>query len=706
MINFEKEWLRPVWAGGKQYRETFLMVEENGECRAPFLFQPEKILKVESYDGQTEYTCAPDDRVQADGIVPSTDRTAGTADCFVQDGTLVLTQNSRIRRAQWSDFEYSTSEEAQQALEKSGNDVGFGPLELTNGKYLALEMVGRPELITKYMVTVTYTTGESWQGHCPENSLEQLPRLRDRLAAGEPVSVLVYGDSISCGWDCSGMYGQDPNQPIWPEILHRQMEERWKSPLTFNNTSVGGVDTKWAEEQVPERVTTYHPDLVILGFGMNDRCPGTEFQEKIRSLIDRILLENPEAELVLVATTLPNPRTKTAPLHFWAYQDEYSDALKPLCREGIVLADVQAIQKEMQKRKRYMDLTGNGINHPNDYLARVQVQVIAAVLGLEEAQEQKPFRFAVMGAGNISNKFCDAVRRLEGCEVAAVASKSMERAAGFAEKNKIPAAYDSYREMLEKEKPDCVYIGVLPNDHYELTMLCLDYRTPVLCEKAMFMNGAQAEEVFRRSKEENVFVMEAMWSRFLPAVCRARDWIREGRIGKVNFCDMAIGFVAPPEKTNRYHSAALGGGAARDITVYAYEITTFLLPEKIREIQVSAVWEDTGVDLTDHVTLLFEDRMASLTTSFAAQLEERVIVYGEKGRIVVPHPHYASEAFLYDKNQELAEHFTDETENGFVFEVQEVMDCVRVGKYESDVVPHRCTLDCAHLFDRIEETKN
>ena len=147
----------------------------------------------------------------------------------------------------------------------------------------------------------------------------------------------------------------------------------------------------------------------------------------------------------------------------------------------------------------------------------------------------KNFRFAIMGAGNIANKFCDAVKRMGDCEVAAVASKSMERAQGFAEKNGIKAAYDSYEKMLAEEKPDCVYIAVTQDAHYALCMLCLDYKTPVLCEKAMFLNSAQAEEVLSRAEKEKVFVMEAMWSRFLPAIKMAKQWMDEGKIGTPSF---------------------------------------------------------------------------------------------------------------------------------------------------------------------------
>lgn len=316
------------------------------------------------------------------------------------------------------------------------------------------------------------------------------------------------------------------------------------------------------------------------------------------------------------------------------------------------------------------------------------------------------FKFAMMGAGNISNKFCDAVKRLDNVTVAAVASKSLEKAEDFAKRNGVPEAYGDYREMLEEVKPDCVYIGVVPSAHYELSMLCLDYNIPVLCEKAMFMNSKEAEEVFRRSREQKVFVMEALWSRFLPATCQARKWIREGKIGEIIYCDTTIGFLAPAGEENRYRNEKLGGGAAHDILVYAYELTTYMLEEEILEVSVSAVWGKTGVDLTDHVILRTAHGIASLTTSFAGALEERMVIYGDKGKIVIPNPHFSSEAYLYDQEKNLVSHFQDEiTENGFTYEIEETIKCIREGLVESSVVPHRSTIDCARVFDRIAMTK-
>lgn len=315
------------------------------------------------------------------------------------------------------------------------------------------------------------------------------------------------------------------------------------------------------------------------------------------------------------------------------------------------------------------------------------------------------FKFVILGAAKIGAKFCHAVSLVDGCEVDAVASKSPERAEAFARDNGLARHYGSYEEMLEREKPDCAYIAVTPNDHFRLSMMCVERGIPVLCEKAMFRNSREAKCLFEAARERKVFVMEALWSRFLPAVRTAARWVMEGRIGLPDILRCSIGFAAPRERENRYFNPNLGGGASKDITVYAYELATYVLKQKIKRMAVSAAWSDTGVDVSDHVSIDFEHTLADLTTSFATRLDEEMVLYGE-GKIVLPCPHYASECFLYDKEGKLVEHFRDEvTENGFTYEIEEVIRCVRQGVTQSPEVPWKDTLECAELFDRIEETR-
>ena len=316
------------------------------------------------------------------------------------------------------------------------------------------------------------------------------------------------------------------------------------------------------------------------------------------------------------------------------------------------------------------------------------------------------FRFAIMGAGNIAGHFCNAVNLLNDCEVTAVASKSGERAEKFAANWQIKKFYDSYETMLQQEKPDCVYIATTPDSHYTLAKLCMKYRIPVLCEKAMFMNSRDAEDIFRDSKEYQVFVMEAMWSRFLPAIAVAKQWMAEGKIGKANCLSMNCGCAFDREKNKRNFDPKLGGGAAFDLTVYNYELATWFFGDAITGINVVTMWDENKIDTFNHVTLQYSDKLAVLLSSCISMIEEGLIISGTEGKIVVPHAHYANEAFLYDRAGNNVQHFVDEqTVNGFVYEINEVMECIRKGEIQSVHVPHELTVKCAKLFDEIYRQK-
>lgn len=316
------------------------------------------------------------------------------------------------------------------------------------------------------------------------------------------------------------------------------------------------------------------------------------------------------------------------------------------------------------------------------------------------------FRWAILGAGRIAGKFADAVKRVPGCEMAAVASRSQERAEAFAQAQGIPAAFGDYAQMLQEVRPDAVYIAVTTNAHAALTRLCIEHQVPVLCEKAMFTSFAEAEETFALARERGVFVMEAMWARFLPAVQEMKRQLDAGVIGQPRFAELAVGWHAPTHPGNRFFDPAQGGGAAYDLLVYAYELADFFLGEEISTGEPRVLWTNTGVDGTESVTLRYADCLADLSASIETNLEERCVICGTQGRLHMPKPHMST-GFVRIMNDGTETHWQDtQTINGFVYEVEEVVRCVQQGLQESPVVPHALTMRCARLFDRIMQTKD
>lgn len=313
------------------------------------------------------------------------------------------------------------------------------------------------------------------------------------------------------------------------------------------------------------------------------------------------------------------------------------------------------------------------------------------------------FRFAIMGAGNIARTFSHAVSLMEDAEIVAVASKSPERAEAFAKAQGIPRSFGDYGQMLEEVQPDAVYIATMPSTHAELTRLCLSNQISVLCEKAMFTGLAEAQEVLALSREMNTFAMEGMWSRFLPVQQKAKEWLETGRIGNASTLQITIGCVYDPETQANLLQKEHGGGAANHLTVYCHELATFYFGTDILDTRVCAQANLFGTDGVNQVVLQYRDKTASLFASCVSAVEERLVIAGSGGRIVMEHPHYTGEAFLYDASGTLIEHYRDtETVNGFVYEIRELMDCVSRRKIESTVMPHRDTLLCAAVFDEIK----
>jgi Predicted dehydrogenases and related proteins len=309
------------------------------------------------------------------------------------------------------------------------------------------------------------------------------------------------------------------------------------------------------------------------------------------------------------------------------------------------------------------------------------------------------FKFGIMGAGKIARQFCDAVSRIEGASVVAIASKSEERAKRFAQDNGLASYYGDYEEMLKNEEIDAVYIATTMNYHYENLKTCFKWNKHVLCEKCMVLTYEEAQEIFSVAKQKQLFVMECMWPLFLPKSQKVRQWIDAGKIGNVKLAQATLGYPVPRDLNSRYFNPALGGGVRFDMAVYPIEMFGYFFNKDVTNIQSMIALAETGVDETINLSLQYDQCFANMQCSFAAKVPEDAYIYGDRGFIYIKKIHMGNSASLYDINGDLIEEFHSDDANGFTYQIIHAISCIESGKCESDIATQKMTLDCCKVFD-------
>ncbi|YCM44630.1 PVC-type heme-binding CxxCH protein [Verrucomicrobiaceae bacterium 227] len=231
----------------------------------------------------------------------------------------------------------------------------------------------------------SYTASEPWTGPVPGAKPDQLANLRAKLSAHAPVKVVVLGDSISTGLNASATGDVAPHQPGYPELVTRDLAERFGSEVTLKNLSVSGLDAAWGLTQMPT-VVAEKPDLFICAFGMNDASgliPPEKLSTTIRQMIEQLHATHPNCDIILVSPMTANPEWKHAqPLFYPAY----AKAMQDLAGPGIAVADVTSVWLALLERKSVLDLSGNGLNHPNDFGHRVYAAVVLETIGGPSSQ--------------------------------------------------------------------------------------------------------------------------------------------------------------------------------------------------------------------------------------------------------------------------------------------------------------------------------
>lgn len=299
----------------------------------------------------------------------------------------------------------------------------------------------------------------------------------------------------------------------------------------------------------------------------------------------------------------------------------------------------------------------------------------------------KKVKWGIAGLGKIAHQFAHDFVDVQNGELVGVASRSAERGKEFSEKYNAPKIYTNYQDLYNDDEIDAVYIATPHNFHLEMATEALKAGKAVLCEKPITINPDECRELMEVAKATGGYLMEGMWTYFLPALLKAQEWVAEGRIGKVKHVKSDFGYPVPFDSQGRMYNPNLAGGALLDMGIYTVAMAWLFYKKDPIDISVVARNAPTGVD--NDVTMLFEydDELANLTTSFRSKLPNWTYIVGEGGNIAIPDFWRAKECFLYEM-EECVEHFKDpRSTNGFNFEIDAVSEDILQGRKESEVMP-------------------
>jgi predicted dehydrogenase len=310
-------------------------------------------------------------------------------------------------------------------------------------------------------------------------------------------------------------------------------------------------------------------------------------------------------------------------------------------------------------------------------------------------------RWGVIGPGAIAVGFADAMQMAEGGAIVAVASRARERADAYADRYGIATRYDDYAALAQDPEVDVVYVATPQSRHVEDTLLMLRAGKHVLCEKPFALNEAQGRRMVDEARGRGVFLMEAIWSRFLPAYRALVDVVRSGRIGEPLLVEADFGFRRPMEPDHRLFRADLGGGGLLDLGIYPLQLCTLLLGP-VEHVAAEGVIGETGVD--EQVAAVLRHRAGGLGVMKAAlrvNLTCSARVSGTEGVLEIPALMHCPNSFRVLTPAGIDDVDASYEGNGLRFEIDEVNRCLAEGKTESDVMSLDETLALARTLDDI-----
>lgn len=313
-------------------------------------------------------------------------------------------------------------------------------------------------------------------------------------------------------------------------------------------------------------------------------------------------------------------------------------------------------------------------------------------------------RWGILGTGSIAHKFATGLRDATGARLVAVGSRTAASAEGFGAQYDIPHRHGSYDALVADPEVDIVYVATPHPVHREAVLLCLAAGKAVLCEKPFTVNAREAGELIDAARAADLFLMEAMWSRYVPAMVRFRELIAEGVIGEPRLLQADFGFRTGVDPEGRLFKRELGGGALLDVGVYVVSLASMVFGEPDRAVGLAAIGE-TGVDEQTVISLAYSGgRHAQLSCAVRTQTRVEATLFGTDGSLTIESPWYIPERLTLRRAGRDAEVIdVPYVGNGYNYEAEEAGRCLREGLTESPVMPLAETRAIIATLDRIRE---
>ena len=316
----------------------------------------------------------------------------------------------------------------------------------------------------------------------------------------------------------------------------------------------------------------------------------------------------------------------------------------------------------------------------------------------------KQYNIGILGASRIARKFASDAKGVATTKLYAVAARHLESAQTFQKEFDMPYSYGSYEELVNDENVDIIYISTPNSFHKEHVLLCLNAGKAVICEKPFALNQEEVEDMIEAAKAHKVFLMEAMWTRYLPSINKAKEWLTENKIGAVKLFEGDFGFKGEDKEDIRFNRK-LGGGSLLDVGIYPIALASMIFGMQPEQIDAHAAITQGGVDESICMQFVYSTgQMAQLNASISLGTPKNAYIIGEEGYIHLPQAWYGKLAYLYNSEGELIEQFVDESQDiGYRFELEEVVKCLGEGKTQTDRMTLEESLEIIKTLDKIRK---